>query len=370
LGLQLLLGATLMVAGAYQKADVNVRLTARFVKVETGEIVGTAKVDGPATDFLMLQDRVTVQLLKSAGIEPQHVQRFFQRRRPKLRSYKTIELYGDAVVETDDHKKQELLKETVKMDPSFVYAARDLDELEKRMRGYAAVAERAQARAAQEQLDRLTKEIAVETDPMKIYTFYTQLFGNLMVQRRYRTLLQLCRRVVSNPPPKPSYPGMQPLDEQAQMWIVRCHEQLKEDDAMLQEGEKFLARYPTSIYFSTTQLLMNAAIDRRRRAQEGEAKAAEEVARLGAAAQSNPCRVGSIYKSHAQLSRAREAFQACLQRGDDPHTPGLALFQLVFIDLDLAHFKEARAYLDKLRTANPELYRNARHLEAMLPNEE
>ena len=54
-----LLGATLLVAGAYQRAGTTVRLTARFVRVETGEIVGTAKVDGPATDFLMLQDQVT-----------------------------------------------------------------------------------------------------------------------------------------------------------------------------------------------------------------------------------------------------------------------------------------------------------------------
>src|SRR5437764_13655737 len=47
-----LLGATLIVAGAYQKAGSTVRLTARFVKVETGEVVGTAKVDGSNADFL------------------------------------------------------------------------------------------------------------------------------------------------------------------------------------------------------------------------------------------------------------------------------------------------------------------------------
>src|ERR1700690_3504736 len=37
-----LLGATLIVTGAYQRAGAHVRLTARFVRVETGEIVGTA----------------------------------------------------------------------------------------------------------------------------------------------------------------------------------------------------------------------------------------------------------------------------------------------------------------------------------------
>jgi TolB-like protein len=365
-----LLGASLMVAGAYQKAAANVRLTARFVKVETGEIVGTAKVDGAVTDFLSLQDKVTVQLLRSAGLSGAPVQQFADRKRPRLRSYKTIELYGDAVVEKDDAKKAEILKEAVRQDPDFVYASRDLDELEKRMRGYAAIAEKEQAKLAQAQIAKLTKDLAAEKDPLKIYTYYTQLFSTLMVQRRYRTLLGVCRYAIKNPAPPPPYPTMQPIDEMAQMWIIRSHEALKEDDAMLREGERFLAKYPTSPYFSTIQMLMNAAIDRRRRAEEGAQKAADELAHLSPSDRGNPCRQGPIYKSHGQLERARTELQACLQRGDDPRIPGLSLFLLVFVDMDLGHFKESRAYLEKLRTVNPEYYRNARHLEQMLPTEE
>src|SRR5207244_3131308 len=64
-----LLGATLMVAGAYQRAGQAVRLTARVVRVETGEILGTAKVDGKEAEILRLQDRVTAELLRSAGLK-------------------------------------------------------------------------------------------------------------------------------------------------------------------------------------------------------------------------------------------------------------------------------------------------------------
>ncbi|MFI5290893.1 MAG: CsgG/HfaB family protein, partial [Polyangia bacterium] len=131
-----LLGASLIVAGAYQRAASSVRLTARFVRVETGEIVGTAKVDGRAADFLSLQDKVTVQLLRSAGLRGERVQLFAKRVRPKLKSLKTIELYGDAVVEKDDKKKEDLLKLALNEDPGFVYASRDLDELEKRLKRY------------------------------------------------------------------------------------------------------------------------------------------------------------------------------------------------------------------------------------------
>jgi TolB-like protein len=68
-----LLGASLIVTGAYQEEASTVRLTARFVRVETGEIVGTAKVDGPAGDLLRLQDSVTAQLMRSAGIDAARV---------------------------------------------------------------------------------------------------------------------------------------------------------------------------------------------------------------------------------------------------------------------------------------------------------
>src|SRR5438874_8854150 len=92
-----LIGATLIAVGAYQQAASDVRLTARFVQVDTGEIVGSAKVDGRASEFLRLQDRVTAELLKSAGMA-QHAKKVTERARPQLKSFHTLELYGDAVV--------------------------------------------------------------------------------------------------------------------------------------------------------------------------------------------------------------------------------------------------------------------------------
>src|SRR5690242_8056715 len=99
-----LLGATLIAVGAYQQAAADVRLTARFVAVETGEVIGTAKVDGRAADFLRLQDKVTAELLRSAGMG-QHVKRVVERARPTLKSLRAVELYGDAVVAENDEKK-------------------------------------------------------------------------------------------------------------------------------------------------------------------------------------------------------------------------------------------------------------------------
>jgi TolB-like protein len=126
-----LLGATMIVAGAYQRASSQVRLTARFVDVATGEIKGSAKVDGSTSDLFKLQDRISAALCKSAGLGAAKVQHFAKRVRPKVKSFKAIELYGDAVVQTDDKKKLELLKLSLDADPQMVYASRDLDALEK-----------------------------------------------------------------------------------------------------------------------------------------------------------------------------------------------------------------------------------------------
>ena len=72
----------------------------------------------------------------------------------------------------------------------------------------------------------------------------------------------------------------------------------------------------------------------------------------------------------ARGDEAKRAFEACVAAGDDPNTPGLAVFNLVWVNLDLGRPKEARAQLDRLRGVNAELYRNARHLESMIPVEE
>src|SRR4029077_7278274 len=87
------------------------------------------------SEFLRLQDRVTAELLRSAGMAS-HAQKVTQRARPSLKSMRTLELYGDAVVADNDEKRVELLKLAVAEDAGFTYAAADLAALEKRMKMY------------------------------------------------------------------------------------------------------------------------------------------------------------------------------------------------------------------------------------------
>ena len=164
-----LLGATMIVAGAYQRAASRVRVTARFVDVATGEIKGSAKVDGSTADFLSLQDKITAELMKSAGMGHADVQHFAKRVRPKVKSFKAIELYGDAVTQTDEKKKLELLKLSLNEDPQFVYASRDLGRARE---AHEAVRGRLAQRAARRRPPSSSRSFRAEKDPMQRYSQY------------------------------------------------------------------------------------------------------------------------------------------------------------------------------------------------------
>jgi TolB-like protein len=357
-----LLGASLIVAGAYQKAAANVRLTARFVQVETGEIIGSAKVDGHASDFLTLQDKVTTELLKSAGIEQKSVQLFAKRTRPKLKSLKPVELYGDAVVEKDDAKKRDILQQAVNEDPSFIYASRDLDELEKRLKQYDTAYQRETERALKE----LKAQVQNEKDPQKLMIAYTQMFAKLQLQRKWRTLMALSRDVVKSPPPPTQYFD---VAEYAQMNLVQCHQALRDYDGVLREGEKFVAKYPNSNSFTSVRALIDQAIDKKREREEGVKKAQAEIAAMSPEQRADRCSVGQKYQTNAQPKKARVELEACLAGGKSKFPPGIILQLLITSALEEGDFAGARKYLEKLHTVDAQAWKSMSALEQTMPSD-
>ncbi len=64
-----LIGAQILVVGAFQKQSQIVRLTARFIDVETGGVIQTAKATGKMDDIFDLQDQIVKDLAKNLNIE-------------------------------------------------------------------------------------------------------------------------------------------------------------------------------------------------------------------------------------------------------------------------------------------------------------
>ncbi len=357
-----LLGATLIVGGAYQKVSSTVRLTARFVKVETGEIVGTAKVDGSANDFLQLQDRVTAELLKSAGIKEKEVVHYAKRVRPKVKSYKALELYGDAVIETDDKKKRDILKLALNEDPDFVYAVRDLDELERRLKQYDALNQK----ETDAQLGTLLEQVKTEKDPQKLFMAYMMSFAKLQIARRWVKVMALSRHALKNPPP-PTVSGN--IAEYAQQNIVNACNMLKDYDCVLREGEKFLATYPGSFQFTGVRAVVDSAIDHKRTVEEGKPKAAAEIQQLSAADKGDPCKLGKIYNEHKQMRDAIKWLDICAT-AKNPSFPQMGSYSLLVVSaFDLGDFAAARKYIEKLRQVDPVQGKSMSAMEVSMPSD-
>ena len=64
------LGAQWLVAGGYQRVGDRLRITARLVDVETGEVRGSTRVDGSLADLFDVQDRIVATLADALVAEP------------------------------------------------------------------------------------------------------------------------------------------------------------------------------------------------------------------------------------------------------------------------------------------------------------
>jgi non-specific serine/threonine protein kinase len=63
------LGATWVVAGGFQRLGEQVRITANFVQVQSGDVRRTVKVDGRIGDIFALQDKIVFELTQGLNLE-------------------------------------------------------------------------------------------------------------------------------------------------------------------------------------------------------------------------------------------------------------------------------------------------------------
>lgn len=357
-----LLGATLIAVGAYQQASADVRLTARFVQVETGEVVGTAKVDGRASDFFRLQDKVTAELLRSAGMG-QHVKKITERARAPLKSIHTLELYGDALVAENDTKKKELLEAAVAEDASFTYAATDLAALEKRMKQYEALSQKKQ----EEKTRALLEGFAKETDPQKQALMANSVLLSLQQARRYRTLIGVARSLATGPAASAALPGGARVDELALYYLLVAENALRQPDAVLHDGEEFMRRFPTSMYFTGAKAMMDAVIREKHEVEQGKEKVKKELADMRSEDRWNLCHVANQYQWAHQYREAQRLYHACFAVGGVDKN---ALPMLIQADFMLGDWAAARKDLGELEKADPEMYRNMKAgYEMTLPSD-
>jgi serine/threonine protein kinase/tetratricopeptide (TPR) repeat protein len=62
------LNAAWMIGGGYQRIGELIRITARFVEVDTGALIKTVKIDGKITEIFELQDRIVYELSQGLNL--------------------------------------------------------------------------------------------------------------------------------------------------------------------------------------------------------------------------------------------------------------------------------------------------------------
>ncbi|HKY04120.1 MAG TPA: protein kinase, partial [Blastocatellia bacterium] len=63
------LGAAWIISGGYQRIGEMIRITARFMDVETGALAKTVKIDGKISEIFDLQDRIVFELTQGLNLE-------------------------------------------------------------------------------------------------------------------------------------------------------------------------------------------------------------------------------------------------------------------------------------------------------------
>jgi len=123
-----LIGANILVVGAFQKQGELIRLTARFVDVQTGGIIQTAKSTGKMEDIFDLQDQIVQNLIKNLNIESKQGELAKIGTRTSLEAYKHFGQGALLQARKDYQGAAEEFGKAVKTDPAFTAAKEKFKE--------------------------------------------------------------------------------------------------------------------------------------------------------------------------------------------------------------------------------------------------
>lgn len=130
-----LLGADALLLGSMKSIAPNLRLDARLVAVETGEVMATAKASGKLSEFFAVESRLAIELLKAFGAKLNPLQRLRIAKAPtkKLAALKHYSRGLDASDRGDEEAAKSAFSRALAADSGFSKAQQRLDALAKRV---------------------------------------------------------------------------------------------------------------------------------------------------------------------------------------------------------------------------------------------
>ena len=238
-----LVGATTVVLGAFQTAggtkNPQLRLTARFVNVESGVIEETAKVTGRVGEVFALQDQIVARLLGKAPPKKRPAKSSSQKKAVSAEATaEAFHAYSLSLSTSSAVERIRYLKEAIELDPDFHYASDDLAALQTRLKGH--------RRNDDDAVDSKTQELLVLLrDPTRTAEdnahAVTQAFRRYSNSYRWESLRRLAEVVYELH--LPAAGGIDP-HESASYNIFLAHLMLKQADLALQAGERHVKTFP------------------------------------------------------------------------------------------------------------------------------
>ena len=120
-----ILGAEIMAIGEFQKSADQMKITARFIDVVTGDIINSAEATGSYNDIFSLQDEIVFNLLKTLGITITVAERKKIQKKPtkSLTAYE----WGEKAENLYEEKGKEISKEDLNLVIKYYKKAIEMD---------------------------------------------------------------------------------------------------------------------------------------------------------------------------------------------------------------------------------------------------
>jgi TolB-like protein len=256
-----LVGARTIVVGAFQEAERQVRISARFVAVESGVVVDAAAATGPIERIFALQDEVVDRLL---GAPPPRR----PRRKAVPKTVQAYQLYAQSLQTGNDAEKVSWLKQSIAADPEFSYAVDDLAALEKRLAAYEKVST---AKLGEREKLLLGRAGDGKVAPDERLRCARELAESLAAARRYHTLVALAPRLTAL--------GLgTELDELVSFRLFGAYDRLRRVDQAFATGENHLKTFPIGIHYRELEARLRELAEARRKMDSRRAEYATDLA--------------------------------------------------------------------------------------------
>jgi TolB-like protein len=245
-------GTGYVITGSFQIVKRVLKISARIIDVETGQVLKGFEVADRLRKLFMLQNELVVKAIEALGIETDEATRT-RLQANNTESVEAFEWYARSLGQPLDAQR-ECLKKALRYDTKFSYAIQDLDLLAGRMETYDR--NRDQYERAVE--DSLWEEIVKQGQFSG--TAAIQFLGLLLSKGNNKRLLSDCETLLVMSK-KNHY--LLPYIDMIAYHKVMAYYNMKEWDRFFAEGEKFLTVFPRSNLFPTVNILIKTTADLR-----------------------------------------------------------------------------------------------------------